>query len=85
MKEQRSIKLRPHEATGKRDSMFFLALARTLAVFTGIEFSNPDQAWVQALKDGRGISALPATEPAPEESRSMPARVPKRILTSTHE
>jgi len=31
--------------------MFFLALAMTFAVFSGIGFSNPDQAWARALKD----------------------------------
>jgi hypothetical protein len=51
MKEQRSIKLHPHEATAERYSMLFIALPRTLAVFTGIGFSNPDQAWAQALKE----------------------------------
>jgi hypothetical protein len=34
--------------------MLFLASAITLAVFTIIEFSNPDQAWVRASKDDRG-------------------------------
>jgi hypothetical protein len=33
--------------------MLFLASAITLADFTGIGFSNPDQAWVPALKDDR--------------------------------
>jgi len=33
--------------------MLFLASAITLAVFTSIGFSNPDQAWVRALKDNR--------------------------------
>jgi hypothetical protein len=26
----------------------------TLAVFTGLGLSNPDQAWVRAMKDERG-------------------------------
>jgi hypothetical protein len=68
MREQRSIKLRPHEATAKRDSMLFLALARTHAVFTGIGFSNPNRVWAQALKDDRGTGALSAAEPASEAS-----------------
>jgi hypothetical protein len=71
----------PHEATAKGHSMRFLALPITPTVFTGIGFSNPDQAWAQALKE------LPAAEPlltTPDE-RSMPARVPVRIPTSTHE
>jgi hypothetical protein len=51
IKEQRNIKLRPLQATAERYSMHFLALPRTHAVFTGIGFSNPDQAWAQALKD----------------------------------
>jgi len=41
MKEQRSINLRPHEMIAKRDSMLFVALTMTLAVFTVIGFSNP--------------------------------------------
>ncbi len=85
MKEQRSIKLRPHEVTAKRDSMLFFVLTRTLAVLTGFGFSNPDQAWAQALNDDRRTGALPAAESAPEASPSMPVRVPERIPTSTHE
>ncbi|CAN5235941.1 hypothetical protein BH24ACT17_BH24ACT17_01600 [soil metagenome] len=49
--------------------MLFLALARTLAVFTGIGFSNPDHAWAQALKDDRKTGALPAAEPSPGYAR----------------
>jgi len=42
------------------------------------------------LKDDRETGALPAAEPAPEalltlDERSMPARVPERMPTSTHE
>ena len=86
--------------------MLFLASAKTLAVFTSIGYSNPNQAWTQALKDDRGSSAPSAAEPASEappgnalpaggtrltpealptaEERSMPARVPERISTSTY-
>ena len=46
--------------------MLLLASAITLAVFTGIGFSNPTQAWAQALKDDRGTSAPSAAEPASE-------------------
>jgi hypothetical protein len=87
--------------------MLFLASAKTLAVFTSIGYSNPNQAWTQALKDDRGTSAPSASEPASEaspgnappaggtrltpealptaEERSIPARVPERISTSTYE
>jgi hypothetical protein len=71
--------------------MLFLASAITLAVFiTGIGFSNPNRVWAQALKDDQGTGALLAAEPASEAlptagERSMPARVPERIPTSTHE
>jgi hypothetical protein len=33
--------------------MLFLASAITLAVFTSIGFSTPDQVWVRMLKDYR--------------------------------
>jgi hypothetical protein len=48
--------------------MLFLASALTVAVFTSIGFSNPNQAWAQALKDDRGTSAPLAAEPASEGS-----------------
>jgi hypothetical protein len=69
--------------------MLFSALAITLAGFTGLGFSNPDQAWARALKDDRETGAPQAAQPAPEvllvpHERSMPARVPERIPTSTH-
>jgi hypothetical protein len=71
MKEQWSIKMCPRQPTAERHSVLFLALPTTPAVFTGIGFSNPDQAWTHALKDDRGTGALPAAEPAPEASQSM--------------
>jgi len=48
--------------------MLFLASAITLAVFTGIGFSNPSQPWAQALKDDRRTGARSAAEPASEAS-----------------
>jgi hypothetical protein len=50
--------------------MLLLASAITLAVFTSIGFSNPTQAWAQALKDDQGTSAPSAAEPASEASPS---------------
>jgi hypothetical protein len=52
--------------------MLFLALTMALAVFTHIGFSNPDNAWAQALKDDRGSGALPAAEPSPDYARPAP-------------
>ena len=65
MKEQRCSTRRPYKATLEGYYMLLLASAITLAVFTSIGFSNPNQAWAQALKDDRGTSApslrLPST------------------------
>ncbi len=88
--------------------MLILASAIALAVFTSFGFSNPNQAWAQALNDddeetNAPSAAEPASEaspgyappaggkrPTPEtlptaEERSMPARVPERLPTSTYE
>ena len=59
MKEQRSINLRPHEMIAKRDSMLFVALTLTLAVFTVIGFSKPTRLGVRMSKDDRGNRARP--------------------------
>jgi hypothetical protein len=73
--------------------MLFFASAITLAVFiTGIGFSNPNQAWAQALKDDRGTGALSAAEPASEASpgyafcrRAASGRRPKRCQRLTND
>jgi|SRR5215207_11631117 len=61
--------------------MLFLASAITLAVFTSIGYSNPNQAWAQALKDDRGTSAPSAAEPASEAS---PAILRRRVARGRH-
>jgi hypothetical protein len=70
--------------------MLLLASAITLAVFTSIGFSNPNQDWVQALKDGRGTSAPLAAKPASEASPAYasPAgadRLPPEALPTAEE
>jgi hypothetical protein len=70
--------------------MLLLASAITLAVFTSIGFSNPNQDWVQALKDDRGTSAPLAAEPASEASPgyASPAgadRLPPEALPTAEE